>query len=330
MKGCIVIVSVLCLLACVEDDSTPRTDNTVHLAGFIATQDGVAVAGYWKDNSYSNLPSDSTYSNVHSMYVDGASVLIGGWKRGTPPRAVIWRDGTENSIDGSSGGTTLVASRDDDLFAVWNADWEGPVFLRNGSVQPIADTALNIGPSGLALLGDDMYVSGCSSYHDWTSPNAKTYQHAQCWKNGELIFRESQNSNALSIFIHEHEIYMAGHLYTPEQSIGNACYWKNGQRVDLTDGNVMAVAKSIFVTNEHVYAAGMIDNQAVYWKDGEAIYLTTEGPYSMANSIFVKGSDVHVGGYEQGHPAYWKNDVRQTIKRQDRLGQVLFVVVGSN
>jgi hypothetical protein len=93
---------------------------------------------------------------------------------------------------------------------------------------------------------------------------------------------------------------------------------------------VIAVARSVFVTDAHVYVAGMMDDQAVYWKDGEAVALTNSGTYSMANSIFVKGTDVHVGGYQNGHPAYWKNDVRQNIPHQDEFGQIKFVVVGSN
>jgi hypothetical protein len=90
------------------------------------------------------------------------------------------------------------------------------------------------------------------------------------------------------------------------------------------------MAKSVFLSDTHVYASGMIDNQAVYWKDGEVTYLTTEGAFSMANSIFVHGSDLHVAGHEHGHPAYWKNNVRQDIPNQDKLGQILFVVVGAN
>lgn len=324
MKGCIVILIILCLFGCSEDDSTPTVDNTVHLAGYLGTMDGLAVAGYWRDGVYNNLPSDSANSGVQSLYVDRSSVLIGGWKRTSTSSAVIWQDNNETVIDGSFGGTTLAASRDNNLFAVWNDLSEGRVFLKNGSVQPIIDTALNFGTSGIALFGNDMYISGASSYHDWTSPDAETYQHAQCWKNGQLIFREKETSVAMSIFIHKNDIYMAGYLETNL----TPCYWKNGARVDLPGEK--AIARSIFVTDNHVYASGTIDNQAVYWKDGEAIFLTTEGTYSMANSIFVKGGDVHVAGYEHGHPAYWKNDVRVSVEHDDKLGQVLFVVVGSN
>jgi hypothetical protein len=111
---------------------------------------------------------------------------------------------------------------------------------------------------------------------------------------------------------------------------GIACYWQNGKRVDLTSDNQIAVARSIFVTDAHIYVAGMVDDQAVYWKDGEAITLTTSGGNSMANCIFVQGTDVHVAGYEDGHPAYWKNNVKQNIGNQDKSGQVKFVVAGSN
>lgn len=333
MKACILIAITLCLFGCNQDVS-PAADNTVHLAGVLATSTGRVVASYWKDGVYSglSLTNDSTYSGVSSLYVDGSLVLIGGWKwsANPPSPVVIWQNGNETVIDGAFGSPALIASRNNNLFGVWFEASTGWVFNKNGITQPIIDTAYNIGPTALALLGDDMYISGCSSYHDWTSPDSPSYQHAQYWKNGQLIFRESELSNALSIFIHQNDIYMAGHLYTPEQSFGIACYWKNGQRVDLTDENVIAVARSVFVTDKHVYVAGMIDDQAVYWKDGDAIALTTSGTHSMANSIVVQGTDVHVAGYEHGHPAYWKNDVKQDISNQNKFGQINFLVVGSN
>lgn len=342
MKGCILIAITFCLYACRKEQVDP-VDNTVHLAGFLAMPTGSsgatsAVASYWKNGDCTVLtneliPNTESTARVTSLYVDGSSVFMGGWKwvENSMPRAVYWQDGKETVIDGAFGTPTLIALRNNNLFGVWTEGPTGWVFNKNGTSQPIIDTASSIGPTGLAILGGDMYISGASYYHDWTSPNSTIdAQHAQCWKNGQLIFRESENSNARSIFIHQRDIYMAGHIHDNEPPKSIACYWKNGQRVNLTDGSVPALAKSVFVTDTHVYAAGMIDGQAVYWKDGSVIPLTTEGTYSMANSIFVQATDVHVGGYEHGHPAYWKNDVRQTISNQDKFGQIEFVVVGSN
>ncbi len=222
-------------------------------------------------------------------------------------------------------GDPLIASRNNNLVGVWvepDAPWKW-MLHKNGSSQPIIDTALNIGPRSLALLHDDVYIGGCSSGIDHK-------QHAQYWKDGQLIFRESKESNAMSISIHKNDIYLAGYLWSSGDPTAIACYWKNGQRVNLTDGKVHAIARSIFVTDDHVYVSGVIGQQAVYWKDGEATVLTNGSTLSMANCIFVQEGDVHVGGYEESHPAYWKNDVKQNIENQDQLGQIKFIVVGSN
>lgn len=331
MKSYILIAITLCLLGCNNEDIDP-VDSTVHLAGFVANNSGGSLASYWKDSVYTALASAGISSRVSSLCVDGSSVLIGGTKfdiSAPPSQSVIWRDGTPAIID-EAFGEPMIGSSNNNLFGVWNSMVEpGWVFHKNGTSQPIIDTAYDFGPMAMTRLGDDIYISGYSS----GPPLPPTYsppQHAQYWKNGQLVFRESEVSNGLAIFSHQNDIYMAGHLYTPGGLTSIACYWKNGQRVNLTDGNGTAVARSVFVTDAHVYVAGMISDQAVYWKDGDVIALTTTGTYSMANSIFVQGENVYVGGYQNGHPAYWKNNVRQDIENQDKLGQILFVVVGSN
>ena len=340
MKTRILIALSISLFACNREEIDPL-DDTVHLAGFISVPAGNAggsttVGSYWRDGVYSALTNSDTPSRVTSMYVDGSSVLMGGWKwfasdPVAPSKVVVWYNLQDTVVDVAFGSPILVAAHDNNAFGVWFEGESGWVLNKNGVSQPVADTARDIDPSDLAILGEDAYISGASNFHDGTKPHPLNgTQHAQCWKNGQLIFREEENSNALSIFIHRNDIYLAGHQYDLGSTTGIACYWKNGLRVNLTDGSGKALAKSVFVTDDHVYAAGMIDDQAVYWVDGAATYLTTEGKNSMANSVFVHRSDVHVGGYEHGHPAYWKNGVRQNIPNQEELGSVEFVVVGEN
>jgi hypothetical protein len=331
MKSCILIAIALCLFSCDDEPVSTTADGTVHLAGFVenpgASGEGT-LASYWKDGVYTALGSSEISSQVGSLSVDGSSVLIGGVKYGdnTPSAALIWRDGRETVIEGVFG-KPMIASRNNKLFGVW-LDATGWVCHKNGTSQPIIDTAYDVGPMAMTLLGDDVYISGYSA-GAVLSPTGTAIQHAQYWKNGQLMFRETEVSNALSIFTHDNDIYMAGILYPPGGLTSVACFWKNGQRVNLTDGSGIAMAKSVFVTDNHVYVAGMINDQAVYWKDGNAITLTT-GSNSMANAVFVQEDDVHIGGYENGHPAYWKNDVRQEIANQNKLGQIRFLVVGSN
>ncbi len=331
MKNYIFILIVLCLFSCGNEDPDPN-DNAVHLVGYLqnSNMDGDETGGYWKDGVFSALTSGNILSRPSSLYVSGSSVLIGGIQRmeNSMPAGVFWRDGVKTDIEGAFG-EPMIASHNNNLLGVWNDMTTGWVFHKNGITKPIIDTAYSFAPMAMKNFGEDIYTSGYSSGRpplppDYSSPA----QHAQYWKNGQLIFREDQASNALSITLHQNNIYMAG--YVSGSDFSKACYWKNDQRVDLTDGSKMAIAKSIFVTNEHVYVAGMIDNQAVYWKDGVAVNLTSEGTFSMANSIVAQGDDLHVAGYAQGHPAYWKNDVKQDIDNQDKMGKILFVVVGSN
>jgi len=330
MKNWILISIIFCLLGCTTDDISP-VDDTVHLAGFVDNGSGSSLGSYWKDSVYTALSDPGSSSRVSSLYVDGSTVFIGGAKWGASGhhQSVIWRNGTATIAEGVFG-EPMVGSNNNSLFGVWTSDKGlGWLVHKNGTSQPLIDTAYSFGPMAMSRLGDDIYIAGSSS-GPGMPPTYSPPQHAQYWENEQLMFRESEVSNALSVFPHKNGIYMAGHLYTPQVVSSTACYWKNGERVDLTDGNGTAVARSIFITDRHVYAAGMINGQAVYWKDGVVTALTTTGTNSMAHAIFVQGEDVHVGGYQDGHPAYWKNNVRKNIANQDKLGEILFLVVGSN
>jgi len=144
-----------------------------------------------------------------------------------------------------------------------------------------------------------------------------------------VIFRESVNSYANTIFIHEDDIYLGGHRNQYPSLNVIACYWKNGERFTLSEESQDAEVKSLFVTDKYVYAAGVIDGQAAYWKNGVATILSNIKS-SAANSISVLGTDVYVAGREDGFPAVWKNGLKQNIPNQDKPGEIKVVVAVSN
>jgi len=148
-------------------------------------------------------------------------------------------------------------------------------------------------------------------------------------------------------------VYVAGYI---SDGSGNmtACYWRNGQRVDLgsgelsdivvSDGKVYSVgydfggastywidkvpftlegsgdeeAYSIAVYNGDVYTAGR-DNGACYWKNTKKTQLS--GGDSSGYGIAIKDNgDIFVGGYYQNNhhfviPAAWKNGNRVNLSR---------------
>lgn len=315
---------LLMLISCSADDAGYAADNTVHLAGFVDNGTDGGLASYWKDGVVTHLTEEHIASKATSLYIENRTVVIGGLRRDEFPRAIIWKDGIGTIIGDSYGGRTLALSRNGNLYAVWRHADGGWLLLKEGVTQPLLDTAYNLEATGVTLAGDNLYIGGNA-----LEPNSEGKQHAQIWQNGQLIFREPRVSYAASIFVHDDNIYLGGFLYSnTEPNI--ACYWKNQKRIDLTDGSVNAIVRSVFVTDDHVYAAGMINDQAVYWKDDVVTLLTSGDNYSMANAIFIKGEDVHVAGYEHGHPAYWRNDVKQPLENEDQRGQIYFLAVGSN
>lgn len=324
MRSCILIFVGLLIFGC-GNEVSPPVDNTVHLAGYLGTPDLSTMASYWKDGKHTALTPDSV-STMCSMYVDGSSVVIAGTRREKIPNsnayrtsAVYWTDGAETRIAGGYANV-LMGSRNNNLFGAWIDEKLWWVYFKNGDIQKIADTVVNIGPNSLAIDGDDLYLAGSASgYFDQK-------QHAQYWKNGQLMFRESKVSNAMSIFIHGGDIYLGGYWIDPAAQSITACYWKNGERVDLGAGS----GWSVFVTDEHVYVAGAVGYHAAYWRDGEVTVLPTEAPYSLARSICVREPDVHVGGSGGGYPLYWKNGVKQEFEHRNRRGEIRSVMVGSN
>jgi hypothetical protein len=319
MKGCMLTVITLCVFSCSKDDPNPVNpgipDSTVYLAG------NAGGGSYWKNGVYSTV-GDNGNVWVQSMSVEGSSVLIGGFICCSDTRNVIWQNGVETLIEGSgTGGLTLVTSRGNDVFGVVNG-----LLYKNGTTTRISDTGW---PTAMALLGDDVYIAGASQGNDYPWMVSSFYPldtYAICWKNDQEFFRENEHSYANTIFIHYDDIYLGGHLNHYPSLDKIACYWKNGQRVKLTEERQDAEVTSLFVTDTNVYAAGVINDQAVYWKDGVAIFLSNGATNSIANSISVLGTDVYVAGREDKYPAVWKNGVKQNIPNQDKQGEIKVVV----
>jgi hypothetical protein len=321
MRTCIAIALVICLFGCGNEGDNPASfriaDSTVHLAGYSG------MGSYWKNGIRTPL----NFSPIQSMSVEGPTVAIGGTSSGLN---IIWQNGNEVILEGSNGGVTLVAIRGANTFAVGYKSRTGWLLYKNGIRSNIEYTGW---ATGLGIIGDDAYIAGNrqGSEHQWhVSPFYHLDTYALMWKNEKEIFRETVNSYANTIFIHENDIYLGGHLNQYPSLKKVACYWKNGERVRLAPDDQDAQVLSLFINNDHVYAAGEKDGEAVYWVDGHIINLSTSSGSSKANSIYVLGDDVYVAGMEDQRGAVWKNGLKQFIPEQHTVGEIKFIAVTSN
>lgn len=114
-----------------------------------------------------------------------------------------------------------------------------------------------------------------------------------------------------------YDVYVAG----IENS--TACYWKNGQKTNLSDGSNINPSK-IIVENNHVY---VFENN-VFWKDNIKTdirqYLSVPAAFSLKiREFYVKDGDIYLLGYVEdpnaASPAqkyqfcYWKNGAKTII-----------------
>jgi hypothetical protein len=138
------------------------------------------------------------------------------------------------------------------------------------------------------------------------------------WRNGDIVYLNG-GSTATDIFVEGTDIYVSGD-YMTEDLVTHACYWKNGQRVDL-DG---ISASSIFVKDSVPYLAGTYAENGVqhacYWVNDQKVErVTLDG--LLAYNIFVDNSGVYLAGFftpdgeVYGHEkgCYWKNRIRTRL-----------------
>ncbi len=114
------------------------------------------------------------------------------------------------------------------------------------------------------------------------------------------------------------DIYVVGNC--PKDKTTTACYWKNGERIELS--NEHSYASFIKVVKDNVYVCGGYKGTACYWKNGKKVDLmvTTGSQYYHTSSLSIVGDDVYVCGRIEkflielretsASACYWKNGKR--------------------
>ncbi|CAM3735883.1 hypothetical protein MUGA111182_06195 [Mucilaginibacter galii] len=219
-------------------------------------------------------------------------------------------------------------------------------YWKNGEAVRLTDLNNFSHASGIAVFGNDVYVSGYKTNNKDAVYESGSSQHtvvtdsknkvpqrngtiAGYWKNKKFmdITDGTVNAEASSIAVIGNDVYVAGYECDGQKAasgsddLNNAVakYWRNGQPVVLTDGINVARATSVAVKNSDVYVVGyeqLGQNQSKelrYWKNGKRINIKIDknighgSDYSEAYSVFVVGNDVYIAGAESGLATYWKN-----------------------
>ena len=266
---------------------------------------------FWKNGISVNLdlpdyPNSLSISN-NDIYIAGSSLYL----TGTGGNAAYLKNGTKIELPSGSTGaiSTAIAISGNDIYVagigITGSVYNGPQkyiakYWKNGNAINLTDGTNGAQVWSIAVSGNDAYVGGMEwngrSYQD-ASGNTEKKSVAKYWKNGipVILTDGTEDAHTTSIAVSGTDVYVAGTewngksyqvqgiAYIYRKSI--AKYWKNGKAVNLTDGSEDAEAKSIAISGNDVYVAGIVNGYATYWKNGIAVKLSNVE--SDATSIFL-------------------------------------------
>lgn len=186
---------------------------------------------------------------------------------------------------------------------------------KNGEIlYEIKDDVATVGPSGIALYGDDVYVAGTISGFN---------RVAKYWKNTTAYSLTDGTKNAS---VSDIAIDKIGNIYVigTDDNVHRPVLWKNSAVQSLSTSNENRYVREIAVSDAgNFYIAGNSSSYAntpsvaILWKNAQEVHLTSGATSGRGMHVALDNNDVYVLGdentkgiYESGGKLiakYWKN-----------------------
>ena len=145
---------------------------------------------------------------------------------------------------------------------------------------------------------------------------------ATVWKDGVATHLNDgidEYGDAMSVFVKDKDVYVAGYTRPKTGSRSTATLWVNNTPRPLTFSGDYSIANAVYVSGNDVYVAGYeVSGQtstSIIWKNGVREALGADGYSTSLYDIFVSGGDVYAVGTGTDNTgkisfaSYWKNGV---------------------
>ena len=178
------------------------SNGDVYVAGHKTTRTGTQ-ATIWKNGVADELVSESSNSNVASVFVSGNVVYAVGYDNG--PK--LWKNGQVEKLTGTNARAFSVFVSDKGVVYVSGHDGAEARLWKNGIVQDIADDDARLFRS-VFIKDDDVYLAGYVEATQEVEPGSGVipvnYFKATLWKNGKrlnLNVSKYEESRGFSVFV---------------------------------------------------------------------------------------------------------------------------------
>lgn len=276
-------------------------DKYIYVTGYIGYGDLTLGALFWENSKCSLLSYQSASNKATNITFQNNDKYIVGFFNAS----YYSKNGAFTLLDSREASGTKYNTNTNGI-AVLNQDvyvsgndCGDACYWKNGTRYGLA--YLDDYATNICVSNNDVYVSG-NSGQEIINNSWTTGQYAVYWKIGanKTILGTGRT---FDIAVTNNDVYVVG------ANNNKAVYWKNGTQMELPEG---IVAKSIQISEQDVYIVGNNNNSAICWKNGTAMYLTYQDYITEATSVFVDGKDVYVAGIVSktglNHKAvYWKN-----------------------
>ena len=288
-----------------EANSIFVQNNDIYVAGFEKNlTTSILEAKVWKNSVGAAITNGSSNSSAIAVSIVNNDMFVLGtefnvttnktegkiWKNGVPTTLLSLTNPAEGAFKHAYPQGLFINNNDVYVGGYEsfepNSDFRGLVW-KNGTPTRLFGFCFGVG-GGCTFdytTINDVFIDGNDVYAIGSSPNGITGHDDILWKNGipSLI-----NISPSSIFIYNHDIYIAGR-------VGNAAsLWKNGTVTQLTNGVKQGFATAVYVKGNNVYVAGIERDPATafsvgkVWKNGAVTNLTDGSGTAEMNDIFVK------------------------------------------
>ncbi|MEI6080242.1 MAG: hypothetical protein WCQ53_06385, partial [bacterium] len=248
-------------------DGIYASGTDVYVSGVCTT---ASIPCYWKNGTMAILSNDSSRGSAYGVSVLNNNVYIGGSRSiSVPygmgylstPKAITWLNGVETILNGTASTTdsafvkSLFVTSGGTVYAAGELQGAGGVYYGTYWKDGVPTTI------STASVLNSIFVKDSSVYTAGVSENRAAYYAPGGAKTLLAIPANASVSSAGSIFVDGQDVYVAGNYYVLDKEY--ACYWKNGERTDLTDGmatHEFSEARAITVKNGNVYVAGFYIN----------------------------------------------------------------------